>query len=117
MHGSFSRADTFNFQAAVGPDFKSGFRDVAPTSNADVGVTIARLLRLDIPRKGKLLGRVISEALADGPDTVPFTTGEIASKPAGELKTVLRYQSVGKTLYFDVAGFPGRSVGLAAATK
>jgi hypothetical protein len=33
------------------------------------------------------------------------------------LKTVLRYQSVGKTLYFDVAGFPGRSVGLAAATK
>ena len=25
MHGSFSRADTMNFMAAIGPDFKSGF--------------------------------------------------------------------------------------------
>ena len=35
MHGSFSRADTQNFMAAVGPDFKAGFVDPAPVSNAD----------------------------------------------------------------------------------
>jgi hypothetical protein len=27
-------------------------------------------------------------------------------------KTVLNYQQVGDTRYFDAAGFPGRSVGL-----
>ena len=27
MHGSFSRADTMNFMAAIGPDFKYGFVD------------------------------------------------------------------------------------------
>jgi hypothetical protein len=28
------------------------------------------------------------------------------------LRTVLRYQTVGAQLYFDAAGFPGRTVGL-----
>jgi hypothetical protein len=37
MHGSFSRADTMNFMAAIGPDFKRGFVDEAPVSNADMG--------------------------------------------------------------------------------
>ena len=45
MHGNFSRADTNNFMAAIGPDFKKGFVDEAPVSNADVGKTIAHLLR------------------------------------------------------------------------
>src|SRR6516225_8216463 len=31
MHGSFSRADTMNFMAAIGPDFKAGFTDEAPS--------------------------------------------------------------------------------------
>ena len=42
MHGSFSRADTWNFMAMQGPDFKSHFVDPAPASNADVGRTIAQ---------------------------------------------------------------------------
>src|SRR3954447_21079986 len=37
MHGSFSRGDTLNFMAAIGPDFKSGYVDALPVSNADVG--------------------------------------------------------------------------------
>ncbi len=49
MHGSFSRADTMNFMAAIGPDFKSGFVDEAPVSNADIGKTIAQVLGLKIP--------------------------------------------------------------------
>jgi len=35
------------------------------------------------------------------------------SAPAeGGLRTVLDYQVVGTTRYFDAAGFPGRTVGL-----
>src|SRR3954449_11798346 len=40
MHGSFSRGDTMNFMAAIGPDFKAGYADPLPVSNADVGMTI-----------------------------------------------------------------------------
>ena len=43
MHGSFSRGDTLNFTAAIGPDFKSGYVDALPVSNADVGATAAKL--------------------------------------------------------------------------
>ena len=58
MHGSFSRADTWNFMAMQGPDFKSQFVDPAPASNADLGRTIAQLMQLDTADKGKLIGRV-----------------------------------------------------------
>src|ERR1700720_4365356 len=47
MHGSFSRADTWNFMAMQGPDFKSKFVDPAPASNADLGRTIAQIMQLD----------------------------------------------------------------------
>src|SRR5262249_50731985 len=70
MHGSFSRADTWNFMALQGPDFKAQFVDPAPASNADLGRTIAYLMHLDASDKGKLVGRVLSEALpgAELPD-------------------------------------------------
>jgi len=42
MHGSFSRGDTLNFTAAIGPDFKSGYVDPLPVSNADVGATAVK---------------------------------------------------------------------------
>jgi len=112
MHGSFSRADTMNFMAAIGPDFKSGFADEAPVSNADVGMTLARILGLDIPRKGKLVGRVISEAMP-GSKTPVYAKGTLRSAPdANGLTTVLHYQAVGTTKYFDAAGVPGRTVGV-----
>ena len=66
MHGSFSRADTWNFMAMQGPDFKSHFVDPAPASNADVGRTIAQLMQLDVSDKGKLVGRVLAEAMPNG---------------------------------------------------
>jgi predicted AlkP superfamily pyrophosphatase or phosphodiesterase len=46
MHGSFSRGDTLNFMAAIGPDFKSGYVDALPVSNADVGATAAKIMGL-----------------------------------------------------------------------
>jgi predicted AlkP superfamily pyrophosphatase or phosphodiesterase len=112
MHGSFSRGDTWNFMAMQGPDFKSQFIDPAPVSNADLGRTIAQLMRLDVSDKGKLIGRVISEALPNG--ALPNVTGRVVtSTPAPNgIVTVINMQMVGTTRYFDAAGFPGRTVGL-----
>ena len=112
MHGSFSRADTWNFMAMQGPDFKSQFVDPAPASNADLGRTIAQLMRLDVADTGKLVGRVLSEALPNG--AVPEITSRVLiSEPAANgLSTVVNIQTVGDTRYFDAGGFPGRTVGL-----
>lgn len=112
MHGSFSRADTYNFMAAIGPDFRSGYRDPAPASNADIGMTLAKILDLSIPAKGRLLGRVLSEAMPGG--TEPrVSSSRISSKPAKNgLATVMQTRKVGATTYIEVAGFPGRTVGL-----
>jgi len=112
MHGSFSRADTWNFMAMQGPDFKSHFVDPAPASNADVSRTIAQLMQLDVSDKGKLVGRVLSEALPNG--AVPDATSRVVtSEPAANgLTTVVNMQMVGNTRYFDAGGFPGRTVGL-----
>jgi hypothetical protein len=117
MHGSFSRGDTMNFMAAIGPDFKSGYVDPLPVSNADVGMTIAKLLNLRTSGNGGLEGRVISEALPNG--IVPkMADGSIVSKPAANgLQTVVKFQRVLSTRYFDVAGFPGRTLGLDAEGK
>jgi hypothetical protein len=112
MHGSFSRADTWNFMAMQGPDFKAQFVDPAPASNADLGRTIAHLMHLDVSDKGMLVGRVLAEALPGG--VVPDVTSRVVtSEPAANgLVTVLNMQQVGEIRYFDVAGFPGRTVGL-----
>ena len=112
MHGSFSRGDTWNFMAATGPDFKAGMVDLAPTSNADIGKTIANLLDLQTNDKGKLVGRVMQEILIGGP--MPEVQSEViaSESSANGLRTVINLQRVGDTKYFDAAGFPGRTVGL-----
>jgi hypothetical protein len=114
MHGSFSRGDTLNFTAAIGPDFKSGYVDRLPVSNADVGATAARLLGLTQKAKGKLIGRVMTEAMPNGATPTAYS-GTVTSKPAANgLRTVLNFQRVGSQRYFDAAGFPGRTLGLEA---
>jgi hypothetical protein len=114
MHGSFGRGDTMNFMAAIGPDFKAGYVDPLPVSNADVGMTMAQLLGVHAVAEGGLIGRVMSEALPNG-ITPKAADGKIVSKPAANgLQTVVKYQRVLSQRYFDVAGFPGRTVGLDA---
>jgi hypothetical protein len=117
MHGSFSRGDTMNFMAAVGPDFKAGYVDALPVSNADVGMTIAQLLDLHPAAVGGLTGRVLSEALPNG-IVSKFADGTISSKPGPNgLQTVVKFQRVLSQRYFDVAGFPGRTLGLEAGKQ
>jgi predicted AlkP superfamily pyrophosphatase or phosphodiesterase len=114
MHGSFGRGDTMNFMAAIGPDFKSGYVDDLPVSNADVGATAAKILGLKQRPKGDLVGRAMTEAMPNG-TTPKAVSGSVKSEPAaGGLRTVLNFQRVGAQRYFDAAGFPGRTVGLEA---
>ena len=112
VHGGFGRADTHNFMAAVGPDFRQGFIDPSPVGNADVGMTAARLMGLSIPAKGKLTGRVMSEGLLDGL-SVASSRRTIRSAPAANgFVTVLNLQEADGHRYFDAAGAPGRTLGL-----
>jgi hypothetical protein len=114
MHGTFSRADTRNTMGAIGPSFRKAFDDTAPASNADFGKTIVHLLGLKATDKGRLVGRVLSEAMPNGamPKVTPST---LRSAPDSEGHvTVLQMQSVGETRYFDAAGYPGRTLGLPA---
>jgi hypothetical protein len=112
IHGNFSRGDTMNFMAAFGPDFKNRFVDPAPVSTADIGMTVAKILGLNIPFNGKLFGRVIDEAFLDG--KIPKVILKTESSPPARngLRTFLKVQLIGSTRYFDAAGFPGRTVGL-----
>ena len=113
IHGSFGRQDTHNFMAAIGPDFKAGFIDPAPVSNADWANTLAHVLGLELAPRGHALGRVMTEALADGgapPETRAVT---VRSEPAANgFITVLNAQEAGGETYFDAAGMPGRTLGL-----
>jgi arylsulfatase A-like enzyme len=114
MHGSFGRGDTMNFMAAIGPDFKAGYVDHLPVSNADVGMTVAQLLGLHAQANGGLQGRVVSEALPNG-ITPKVIDAKMVSKPAANgLQTIVKYQRVLSQRYFDAAGFAGRTVGLDA---
>lgn len=114
MHGSFSRADTRNTMGAMGPSFRTRFTSAAPVSNADLGKTIAQLLHLRIEDHGKLVGRVMTEAMPNGAQP-RATSGILRSPPdaAGRITAVL-YQDVGRTRYYDAAGYPGRTLGLPA---
>ena len=114
MHGSISRADTRNFMAAIGPDFKKAFADPAPVSNADIAPTLAHILGLKIASHGALTGRPATEALAGG-KPVPFKALTRAAEPAARgQQTLLQYQEAAGRRYFDAAGMPGRTVGLTA---
>ena len=114
MHGSFSRADTRNFMAAIGPDFRKAFVDRAPVSNADIAPTLAHILGITLNGPGSLKGRAATEALLGG-KPVKATSGMLAAPPAANgVRTILEYQQVGDVHYFDAAGIPGRTVGLKA---
>jgi arylsulfatase A-like enzyme len=112
MHGSFGRADTIIMGGAIGPDFRKGFTDSAPTSNADIGKTMAALLGLRIQDTGKLVGRVLSEAMPDGKMPEWKTTFEVSTPDAAGRRTIVQAQLAGQTRYFDAAGYAGRTVGL-----
>jgi hypothetical protein len=106
MHGGFGRDSTFNNMAAAGPDFKRGFDDRLPVSNADITPTLAHVLGLPLPATGRLRGRVLSEALTAGADPAATAvhSGKLASAPTQSGRaTILEYQQYEGREYFDTA--------------
>lgn len=112
-HGALTRANTRNFMAAIGPDFKAGFADASPVSNADITPTLAHILGFPLAPKGSLVGRVLHEALPGGPQTTPATSAVVRSETAANgFTTVMETQTADGETYLDAAGQPGRVVGL-----
>jgi arylsulfatase A-like enzyme len=113
IHGSFGRQDTHNFMAAIGPSFRAGFVDPAPVSNADIAVTLADILGLDLKPTARS-GRVIREAMAGTDQRSPVAeASSAASSPAANgFTTVLDFQTFDGRTYFDAAGAKGRTLGL-----
>jgi hypothetical protein len=106
MHGGFGRDSTFNNMAAAGPDFKQGFDDRLPVSNADIAPTLAHVLGLQLlPATGRLRGRVLLEALTGGADSAAAVhTGKLAATPTQSGRaTILEYQEYEGRKYFDTA--------------
>ena len=75
-------------------------------------------MRLPREPRGSLTGRVLEEALVGGRAPARVTVKTLRSRPGlNGLRTVLRYQDVGRVRYVDAGGFPGRTVGLPADAK
>ncbi len=103
MHGTLARADTFNNIAAIGPDFKTGFADPAPMSNADIAPTLAYVMNINLPFAGTLQGRIMRESLKGVADLPVVSTQKRVSGPYANATTVLLYQQVGDERYYDEA--------------
>ena len=67
-HGSMSPWVVHNTFLAWGPDFKRGVTVRTPASNVDLAPTLLALMNLDKDGPDRFDGRVLREALADGPD-------------------------------------------------
>jgi hypothetical protein len=98
-HGSMSPWNVRNTLVAWGPDFKRGATTRAPAGNVDVVPTILALLGLDVAGCD---GRVLREALVDGPD--PERVGIVThlyTAEAGAYRAVLQISGVDGRRYVD----------------
>ena len=94
--------------AARGPDFRDRYVSRAPASNADIGITIARLMQVDRERSRRP-GRVLGERLRGNEGKIEPVARQyyVESKraPEDDVLTQVRLQAVGTTVYFDASGF------------
>jgi predicted AlkP superfamily pyrophosphatase or phosphodiesterase len=104
MHGGFGRDQTWNNMAAIGPDFKQGIPDDAPVGNIDIAPTVASILGIELPSKGHIKGRVLTEALVAGVTTGAAKSATLVSAPnRNGRRTVLDYQQLNGVSYYDRA--------------
>jgi len=99
-HGSMSPWMVKNTMLAWGADFKHGARVRAPSSNADVTPTILHLI--GHPKAGALDGRVLTEALASGPDEeqIPAETRTLRLS-SGAYRAALQVTEAAGRRYLD----------------
>ena len=104
QHGSMSRHEMNNILFAAGPGFKSNIRSQVPSGNLDLAPTILRIL--GISGETAMHGRVLEEALSDGPGAVgsDWRTESHQSEAdlGGEVyRQQIKISSVGATSYVD----------------
>ena len=98
-HGSMSPWNVRNTLLAWGPQFKAGVRVGVPAGNVDVTPTILALLGLDV---GGLDGRVLAEALADGPDPERVVVETLThTTAAGSYRAAIQVSATGGRRYVD----------------
>ena len=102
-HASLSLFDMHNTLIGNGPDFRAGFIDALPSSNADVAPTILSILGLKPPQP--MDGRVLGEALVNGqvPSGQPKTETKKASRDVGlrHWEQYLKTTTFGGAFYVD----------------
>ncbi len=102
QHGSMSRHETRNVFFARGPGFQQSSAVATPTGNADLAPTVLHLL--GIPGGESMQGRVLHEALRDGPDAVDWQTASHSAQctlPEGAYTQTITLSRVGSALYVD----------------
>jgi predicted AlkP superfamily pyrophosphatase or phosphodiesterase len=101
-HGSISPWDVRNSLVICGPSFKRGLVSDVPAGNIDIAPTLARTL--DLPPVEGIDGRVLDEALLDGPDPAGVRVERAtltAESERGRFKQTLHLSKVGRTRYVD----------------
>jgi arylsulfatase A-like enzyme len=104
QHGSMSRHEMHNVLIVGGLSFKPGLKLETPSGNLDLAPTILKIL--DINGDEGMHGRVLEEALVDGPDAsdVEWSTDfHNAEHNLGEMvyRQEIKISSVGSTYYVD----------------
>jgi arylsulfatase A-like enzyme len=102
-HGSMSPWNIRNTFVAWGPAFKHGVSVRTPAGNVDVTPTVLHLLGLDGDGPG-LDGRVLHEALADGPDeeqVIVETRAHTVTTTDGAYRAVVQTSEVAGRRYVD----------------
>jgi arylsulfatase A-like enzyme len=101
-HGSSSPYDLHIALMAAGPDFREHVVSDVPTSNVDLAPTLLRLLGLEIP--SSMTGRVIDEALRNGPSIASLQIDrvtETVKTPDGTYKLTAHISKAAGHSYLD----------------
>jgi hypothetical protein len=104
QHGSMSRHEMNNILFAAGPSFRSTANLATPSGNLDLAPTILRILGLS--GGSDMHGRVLEEALIDGPgaDEMAWSTSlHKAEVDVGGAvyRQEIKISAVGATTYVD----------------
>lgn len=104
-HASLCRSDMMNTLVAAGPDFKAGFINEFPSGNADLAPTILHVLGVNQPASSPMDGRVLTEALVDGPvpSERPASKTIEATRDIGlfQWRQYLKFTEYAGRIYFD----------------
>lgn len=104
QHGSLSKHELNNVLVASGPSFKNGIATDVPTGNIDIAPTVLSIL--GIYGQSDMDGRVLEEALLDGPELteVVHSTETHAAERAlskGTYRQSINVSRVAGTVYVD----------------